>query len=144
MSIGPRVRDWDLPRRRPSAKPLRADATMKRIAVEEAFVTEEIASEWNDVLASRFVEPGFAMMGRAILGDNPGARNVHARLVDIGPGRIAQMDADGIDVAVLSITSPGVQVFDSVTATRLASEANDALATAIAKFPQRFAGLAAI
>jgi len=47
---------------------------MKRVAVEEAFVTEEIASEWTKVLASDSVEPGFAMMGRTILGDNPGAR----------------------------------------------------------------------
>src|SRR3989442_13415962 len=105
---------------------------LKRIAVEEAFVTEEIAQEWKKVLASKFVEPGFRMMGETILGDNPGARAVHAKLTDIGAGRIAQMDADGIDMAVLSITSPGVQVFDAVTATRLAHDANDMLAAAVA------------
>ncbi len=64
-----------------------------------------------------------------------------ARLVDLGAGRIAQMDADGIDVALLSITSPGVQVFDAVTAGVLAREANDALAAACAAHPERFAGL---
>jgi len=117
---------------------------IKRIAVEEAFVTEEIASEWKKVLASKFVEPGFRMMGQTILGDDPGARMVHSRLVDIGPGRIAQMDADNIDVAVISITSPGVQVFDAVTATRLAKNANDVLADAIAVYPERLAGLAAV
>lgn len=116
----------------------------KRIAVEEAFVTEEIASEWKKVLASKFVEPGFRMMGQTILGDDPGARLVHARLVDIGAGRIAQMDADGIDLAVLSITSPGVQVFDAVTATRLARDANDVLAAAVKAKPTRLAGLAAV
>ena len=100
---------------------------IKRIAVEEAFVTEEIAQEWKKVLASKFVEPGFQMMGNTILGDDPGARMVHSRLVDTGAGRIQQMDADGIDMAVLSITSPGVQAFDAVTATRLAKDANDAL-----------------
>lgn len=117
---------------------------MKRIAVEEAFVTEEIAHEWSKVLASEFVEPGFRMMGSSILGDGPVAEKVHSRLVDLGPGRIAEMDADGIDMAVLSITSPGVQVFDSITATRLASNANDVLAAAVAAHPTRFAGLAAI
>jgi len=116
----------------------------KRIAVEEAFVTEEIASEWKKVLASKFVEPGFRMMGQTILGDDPGARAVHSRLVDLGAGRIANMDADGIDVAVISITSPGVQVFDAVTATRLAKDANDILATAVKAHPSRFAGLAAV
>lgn len=116
----------------------------KRIAVEEAFVTEEIASEWKKVLASKFVEPGFRMMGQTILGDDPGARLVHSRLVDVGAGRIAQMDATGIDVAVLSITSPGVQVFDAVTATRLAKNANDVLAAAVKANPTRLAALAAV
>lgn len=118
--------------------------TRERIAVEEAFVTEAIARAWKHVLASRFVEPGFAMMGRTILGDVPGARAVHAKLVDLDAGRIAQMDADGIAMAVLSITSPGVQVFDAVTATDLAGDANDALAAAVARHPTRFAGLAAV
>ena len=116
----------------------------RRIAVEEAFVTEEIAAEWKKVLASRFVEPGFAMMGRTILGEDPGARLVHSRLVNIGADRIAQMDRDGIHFAVLSITSPGVQVFDAVTATRLAREANDVLAKAVDANPTRLAGLAAV
>jgi 5-carboxyvanillate decarboxylase len=117
---------------------------IKRIAVEEAFVTEEIAAEWKKVLASKFVEPGFRMMGQSILGEDPGARLVHARLVDVGAGRIAHMDATGIDMAVLSITSPGVQVFDAVTATRLARDANDVLAAAVAAHPTRLAGLAAV
>jgi 2,3-dihydroxybenzoate decarboxylase len=54
------------------------------------------------------------------------------------------MDVDGIDVAVLSITSPGVQVFNAVTATRLAHEANDVLAAAVSAHPTRLAGLAAV
>jgi 5-carboxyvanillate decarboxylase len=117
---------------------------LKRIAVEEAFVTEEIAKEWKKVLASKFVEPGFRMMGQSILGDDPGARLVHSRLVDVGAGRIAHMDATGIDMAVLSITSPGVQAFDAVTATRLAADANDVLSAAVKANPTRLAGLAAV
>ena len=117
---------------------------MRRIAIEEAFVTEEIAQEWKKVLTSKFVEPGFQMMGNTILGDDPGARLVHSRLVDAGEGRIKQMDADGIDFAVLSLTSPGVQAFDAVTATRLAKDANDAMAKAVAANPQRLAALAAV
>lgn len=117
---------------------------MKRIAVEEAFVTEEIAREWKRALASKFVEPGFRLLGDTILGDSPAARSVHAQLVDLGAGRIAEMDANGIDLALLSITSPGVQVFDAVTATALSSHANDVLAAAIQRYPERFAGLATI
>jgi 5-carboxyvanillate decarboxylase len=117
---------------------------LKRIAVEEAFVTDEIAHEWQKVLASKFVEPGFRMMGETILGEGTVAHKVHSRLVDVGAGRIAEMDAAGIDMAILSITSPGVQVFESVTATRLASDANDVLAAAVAAHPTRFAAFAAI
>lgn len=117
---------------------------IKRIAVEEAFVTEEIAREWKKVLSGKCVEPGFRMMGSSILGEGPVAEKVHSRLIDVGVGRIAQMDADGIDMAVLSITSPGVQVFDGVTATRLAENANDVLSAAISAYPARLAGLAAI
>ena len=123
---------------------MKLNPNLKRIAVEEAFVTEDIAKEWKNVLASKFVEPGFRMMGNSILGEDPGARMVHSRLVDVGAGRIAQMDADGIDMAVLSITSPGVQAFDAVTATRLAKDANDVLASAVKAHPTRLAGLAAV
>lgn len=117
---------------------------MKRIAVEEAFVTPEIADEWAKVLASRNVEPGFRMMGNSILGDSPGTKMVHARLLDIGAGRIAHMDQTGIAMQILSLTAPGVQVFDAVTATALAAQANDRLADAVRAHPTRLAGLAAV
>jgi predicted TIM-barrel fold metal-dependent hydrolase len=45
-------------------------------------------------------------------------------------------------VQLLLLTSPGVQVFDADTATELATLANDRLAEAIARHPDRFAGLA--
>ena len=117
---------------------------MKRIAVEEAFVTEALAREWDKVLASRFVEPGFRMLGQSILGQSPGAREVHRKLLDLDAGRLADMDACGIDQVVLSITSPGVQVLDAVLATELSQQANDELAAAVLRHPTRFAGLATV
>ena len=116
----------------------------RRIAVEEAFVTREVAAEWDKALESRFVEPGFLKMGQSILAKTPVTSELHERLFDLGAGRLAQMDSDGIDLAVLSLTSPGVQVFDSATATALATAANDVLAAAVEAHPTRFAGLAAI
>jgi len=117
---------------------------VKRIAIEEAFVTQEIADQWARVLAGSNVDPGFAEMGRSILGDSPGARALHAKLVDLGPGRIRQMDQDGISMQVLSLTAPGVQVFAADVATALAEQANDRLGEAIKAYPERFAGLAAL
>lgn len=118
--------------------------TFRRIAVEEAFVTPEIMAQWQVVLAGRDVEPGFARMGETILAPTPANRMLDDRLLDIGAARIAHMDSLGIDMQVLSLTSPGVQVFEATLATRLAAASNDALAAAVRAHPTRFAGLAAI
>ncbi|ATE67359.1 amidohydrolase family protein [Rhizorhabdus dicambivorans] len=117
---------------------------MRRIAIEEAFVTSEIVAEWKKILKSGKCEPGFRKMGETIFAENPGNSVLHARLLDIGPSRIAHMDSVGIAMQVLSMTSPGVQVFDPALASRLASDANDALAQAICSHPDRFAGLGAV
>lgn len=117
---------------------------IRRIAVEEAFVTPEIMAQWHVVLASGNVEPGFAKMGETILAQTPANKPLDDHLLDIGAGRIAHMDSLGIDMHILSLTSPGVQVFETALATRLAAESNDALAAAVKAYPTRFAGLAAI
>lgn len=118
---------------------------MKRIAIEEAFVTQDIADEWAKILAEGAPgEPGFRKMGETILADSPGTRLIHERLIDIGAGRIAQMDTTGIAMQVISITSPGVQVFEAELATALAREANNQLSEAVKAHPDRFAGLAAV
>jgi 5-carboxyvanillate decarboxylase len=116
----------------------------RRIATEEAFVTREIMTEWRRALTGADIEPGFRAMGDSILGERPETSMVHQRLLDLGAGRIAHMDATGIDVQLLSLTSPGVQVFDAPTGTALAADSNDQLAAAIAAHPQRLAGLVAV
>lgn len=118
---------------------------IKRIAIEEAFVTQEIADEWNKIIANGSPgEPGFRMMGATILADNPGTRLIHKRLIDLGDDRIRDMDASGIDMQVISITSPGVQVLEANIARDLAKQANDRLSEAVRSHPDKFAGLAAI
>jgi 5-carboxyvanillate decarboxylase len=117
---------------------------MRRIAVEEAFLTADILAGWKKVLAGSDVEPGFAKLGGTLLGSSAGTSRLIAKLLDIGAGRIAHMDAVGIDVQLLALTAPGVQLFDADTATRLAAESNDALAAAIEAHPSRFAGLTAV
>src|SRR5450631_4409842 len=116
----------------------------RRITTEEAFVTREIMTEWRRALNGADIEPGFRAMGDSILGERPETAMVHQRLLDLGAGRIAHMDATGIDVQLLSLTSPGVQVFDAPTGTALAADSNDQLAAAIAAHPQRLAGLVAV
>jgi hypothetical protein len=65
-------------------------------------------------------------------------------LCDIGDGRIAAMDAAGIDVQVLSLNTPGVEQLDPSDAVPLARDANDLLANAVQRHPDRFAGFAAL
>ena len=50
------------------------------------------------------------------------------QLCDIGEGRIANMDAAGIDVQVLSLTAPGVEQLEAVEPVALARVTNDTLA----------------
>jgi 2,3-dihydroxybenzoate decarboxylase len=118
---------------------------MRRIAIEEAFVTQAIADQWKLFLDAGSVgEPGFKKMGETILAESPGTRVIHEQLIDLGDRRIQDMDDAGIDVQVISLTSPGVQVFSGELAAELAHDANDRLATAVETHPDRFVGLAAV
>ena len=48
----------------------------------------------------------------------------------------------GVDMHLMALTAPGVQMFDADTALELAMLANDRLAALCRKYPTRFAGLA--
>jgi predicted TIM-barrel fold metal-dependent hydrolase len=76
----------------------------------------------------------------------PGQLNVlERRLLDMDGERLSEMDEHGIGFAVLSINAPGVQsVFDRALAIDVARRGNDALAAAVARHPDRYAGFAAL
>ncbi|HEY6904779.1 MAG TPA: amidohydrolase family protein [Candidatus Acidoferrales bacterium] len=117
-----------------------------RIATEEAYAPPELFERYRKLLEDgSHNDPGFASFMGFYL-DNPGPRltEIRAQIQDIGQRRIRDMDATGIAKQILSLTSPGVQVFDAPTAVSLATSFNDQLAEAIRKHPDRFAGLAAI
>ena len=67
-----------------------------------------------------------------------------AELRDLDAGRIAAMDAAGIDLSVLSLTSPGVEQLEAADAIAVARDANDRLAAAVRRRPTRLAGFAAL
>ncbi len=67
------------------------------------------------------------------------------RFLDAGERRLAEMDANGIDMMILSLNGPGVQaVTDTQEAVDLAQRANDHLAEVVARRPDRFQGFAAL
>jgi uncharacterized protein len=67
-----------------------------------------------------------------------------ARLEDLGNARIADLDAAGIDVQVLSLNAPGVQQLEPAVAVPLVREENDRLAEAVRRHPDRLAGLVSL
>jgi predicted TIM-barrel fold metal-dependent hydrolase len=98
-------------------------------------------------LEEHFISPGFlAGPGKEFSERlrNSGARGarIYEELQDIGDKRIANMDAAGIDMQVLSLNAPGVEQADVADQISIARESNDFLAEAIKKHPKRFAGLA--
>lgn len=119
--------------------------TFRRIATEEAFsfapqaeaLTAMARPLHNQQLPGRELDliPWIRRL-------EPGGRDSLPQLLDLAEGRLADMDANGVDVQLLSMTSPGVQMFETETAVAMASAANDHLAEAIRRHPTRFAGLA--
>lgn len=74
-----------------------------------------------------------------------GSPEFQRQLLDIGDGRIAEMDRGGVEICILSLVGQGIQAIPDVTqAITVARRANDHLAEAIAKNPRRFRGFAAL
>lgn len=69
----------------------------------------------------------------------------HRRLLDFHDLRLKEMDDFGIELAIVSLNSPGPQIFhERQRAAELALKANAVLAEAVAKRPDRFRGFAAL
>jgi 2,3-dihydroxybenzoate decarboxylase len=117
-----------------------------RIATEEAFAPPELLAAWREMLDAGAVDdPGFSSLwGFYLNSDSERATSLRERLQDLGPRRLADMDATGIDRQVISLTAPGTQIFDAGRAVAMATLANDQLADACLAHPDRYTGLTAI
>lgn len=117
----------------------------KRIATEEAFATPELFKLYGEILDKKTInDPGFtSLWGFYLTHMSPRAVAIREQLVDLSERRLSDMDNTGVDQAVLSLTSPGVQVLDADTANHIAQSSNDILHDACQKHPDRFFGLAA-
>ena len=124
---------------------------MKKISIEEHFATEA----YVDYLRSRRDVPK-----REFIEDDKGRKievewwapsnfmvidpNLTSRLCDLGEGRLRDMDESSIDMQVLSLSFPGVELFDAADGTFWAKSINDGLSEVIKKHPKRFAGFATL
>lgn len=118
----------------------------KRIATEEAFAPAEMLDMYRKLYESGTLnDPGFdSLWGFYLTSMAPRPVAIREKLVDLDEIRINDMDATGIDHQIISLTSPGVQVFDRDTAVSLAHDSNDLLCEALGRHPDRFSGLCAI
>jgi predicted TIM-barrel fold metal-dependent hydrolase len=105
---------------------------MRTIAVEEHFVTPAFVEGPGKDFLDRFRNSG------------PRGAVIAGRLFEMGDKRVAEMDAAGIDMQMLSLNSPGVEQAEPADAIAGARDANDFLAAAIKKHPTRFAGFASL
>ena len=99
-------------------------------------------------LEEHFISPGFlAGPGKEFTEQmrhrGPRRVKIYEQLQDVGAQRIAEMDAAGIDMQVLSLNSPGVEQAEAAEQVAVATESNDFLAEAVKKHPTRFAAFAA-
>jgi 5-carboxyvanillate decarboxylase len=72
------------------------------------------------------------------------SNSVLNKLLDVGAGRIKDMDQNGIDMQVLTLVSPGVQMLDTATAVTTMKKTDDYLAKVVRTHPDRFVGLATL
>src|SRR5262249_24999128 len=112
---------------------LREATTMRTITLEEHFATPRF-----------FDGPGRELKEQAEKFNNARALKLIPRLCDLGDKRIAEMDAAGIDMQIVSLTAPGVEQLEAAEAIALAAETNDFVADAIKSHPARFGGFAAL
>ncbi len=105
---------------------------MRIVAIEEHFITPAFAAGPGKATVERFRT---ARAGGDVVVNN---------LSEVGDARIAEMDAAGIDVQVLSLNSPGVEQSEPDEAVACARDANDFLAEAVKRHPARFAGFASL
>ena len=105
---------------------------MRTITLEEHFATPAYLQDTDHELIEQAAQK------------HPRALKLIPQLTDIGAGRIAEMDAAGIDMQIVSLTAPGVEQLAAADAVVHARDTNDYLADAVKKNPTRFGGFAAL
>lgn len=116
----------------------RVDVPMRRIACEEGFSVPELIDAIDRYMeAGADDEPGM----RALIGHEKYPR--WPRLLD-PQIRLADMERSGVDMQVLMVNSPGVQIFEAAEASELATLINARAHEWTTRWPSKFVALAAM
>src|SRR5262249_51252770 len=120
----------------PTSQRNQGKSPMRVVALEEHFTVPALVRRIDPGVISR---RGFRPRKAPANGPNP-----LELLPEIGERRLKSMDEAGITVQVLSNSGPGPDLLPGPDGVAMAREMNDHLATAIARYPDRFAGFAAL
>lgn len=107
---------------------------MKLIALEEHFVTPDVRDAWSR-LDPENTDDSLNLFDLF---------EVEASLEDLSEERLRRMDDSGVDVQVLSLTTPGTHSLEVADAIPLAHEVNDLIAATVRRYPERFQGFATL
>ncbi len=105
---------------------------MTLIGIEEHVLTPEVTAAWH-ALGLDAIDPSVAFHSDVI----------ERRLLDWGEQRIALMDETGLDMQVLSLTTPALHDLGPESVA-IARRTNDALAEAVARHPDRLQAMATL
>ena len=107
---------------------------MRIVALEEHCTFPDLAARIGaEAIQARGLTPG---------GLRPPAIDRSAQLPDTGAGRLADMDAAGITMQVLSVAQAGADLLAGEAGVALARDTNDRLAGIVAGHPDRYAAFA--
>lgn len=105
---------------------------MKLIGIEEHYLTSPVRAAW-EAAALAATDPSVAVY----------LNEVERHLLDLADERLALMDEAGLDVQVLSLTTPALHDLRSI-GIDLERRANDAIAEICARHRDRFQALATL
>jgi hypothetical protein len=104
---------------------------MKIVGIEEHVLPGDVKSAWTTLPGA---DDGTLALNSPVIDE---------RLADLGEKRLALMDETGVDVQVLSLTTPGLNNLGD-HGVDLARRVNDLLAKTVAANPSRFEALAVL
>ena len=104
---------------------------MRLIGIEEHVLTAEVQTAWH--AAGLEAGPGYGFHSGVI----------GRRLLDLAGERLALMDESGLDMQVLSLTTPALHDLGPESV-EIARRVNDAMAEVVARHPSRFQALATL
>jgi 2,3-dihydroxybenzoate decarboxylase len=117
--------------------PIKPNPGYKRIATEEAWAPPELIAEFQRLVSKKIVDdPAFLSLW-GYYGSHPSdrAQQLLHKIQQIDETRIADMDASGIDMQLLLLTAPGVQVLEKGDAVAMAKLSTIAWPRRVASSP---------